>query len=51
MGNEAVFNLYRSLGFVEFGCYPKAFRSRTAGWQPLIYMYLDLSDSKTSPNE
>ena len=49
-GNEAARNLYHSMGFVEFGRYPKAFKSRYTGWQSLIYLYLDLEEPKKSLN-
>ena len=41
-GNERALALYRSLGFEEFGRNPKGFRSRTSGFQELIYMLLKL---------
>lgn len=40
--NERAIGLYRSLGFVEFGRNPKAFRSRASGWQELVLMRLEL---------
>lgn len=40
--NEAALGLYRSLGFVEWGRNPLAFRSRMSGWQELVYMRLEL---------
>lgn len=40
--NERALSLYRSLGFVEFGRNPKGFKSRTAGYQEVIYMLLKL---------
>ena len=40
--NERALALYRSLGFVEFGRNPRGFRSRTAGYQELVYMRLEL---------
>ena len=40
--NERALSLYRSLGFVEFGRNPKGFKSRTAGYQEVIYMLLEL---------
>ena len=40
--NLPAVNLYKSLGFTEFGRNPKGFRSRTAGWQELILMRLEL---------
>ena len=41
-GNERALSLYRSLGFVEFGRNPKGFKSRTAGYQEVVYMLLAL---------
>ena len=40
--NERAIALYKSFGFVEFGRNPKGFNSRTAGFQELVYMLLDL---------
>ena len=40
--NERALSLYQSLGFVEFGRNPKGFKSRTAGYQEVIYMLLEL---------
>ena len=40
--NERALSLYRSLGFVEFGRNPKGFKSRTSGYQELVYMLLEL---------
>ena len=40
--NERAICLYKSLGFIEFGRNPKGFRSRTDGWQEVVYMYLSL---------
>ena len=40
--NIPAVNLYKSLGFTEFGRNPKGFRSRTAGWQELVLMDLEL---------
>ena len=40
--NARALSLYRSLGFVEFGRNPKGFKSRTAGYQEVIYMLLKL---------
>lgn len=34
--------LYKKLGFVEYGRNPKGFRSRTSGFQELVYMRLEL---------
>ena len=41
-GNERAVALYRRAGFVEFGRNPRGFRSRTAGYQELIHMRLEL---------
>lgn len=40
--NASAIGLYRSLGFVEFGRNPLAFRSRTSGWQEVVLMRLEL---------
>lgn len=40
--NTSAIGLYRSLGFVEFGRNPLAFRSRTSGWQEVVLMRLEL---------
>ncbi len=40
--NERALSLYRSVGFTEFGRNPKGFRSRTSGFQELIWMRLEL---------
>ncbi len=40
--NQRALALYRDMGFVEYGRNPKGFRSRTAGYQELIYMRLEL---------
>lgn len=40
--NTAALSLYKSVGFVEYGRNPRAFRSRFTGWQELIYMRLEL---------
>ncbi|MBQ9388125.1 MAG: GNAT family N-acetyltransferase [Lachnospiraceae bacterium] len=40
--NERAMNLYKSVGFVEYGRNPRGFRSRISGWQPLSLMLLDL---------
>lgn len=40
--NEAAINLYRSLGFTEFGRNPRGFNSRISGYQELVYMLLEL---------
>ena len=40
--NARAVSMYRKLGFVEFGRNPMGFRSRTSGYQELIYMLLKL---------
>ncbi len=40
--NAAAMNLYKSLGFIEYGRNPKGFRSRRTGWQELVLMLLPL---------
>ena len=40
--NDRALSLYRSLGFEEFGRNPCGFRSRTSGYQELVYMLLRL---------
>ena len=40
--NERAIAMYKELGFVEFGRNPKGFRSKTSGWQELVYMLLEL---------
>ena len=40
--NAAAVNLYKNLGFVEYGRNPKGFRSRRTGWQELVLMLLPL---------
>ena len=40
--NDRALSLYRSLGFEEFGRNPSGFRSRTSGYQELVYMLLRL---------
>ena len=40
--NERALALYRGMGFVEYGRNPKGFLSRTAGYQELVYMRLEL---------
>ena len=40
--NKNALALYRSVGFAEYGRNPKGFRSRSAGWQELVLMRLEL---------
>lgn len=40
--NTAALALYKSVGFVEYGRNPRGFRSRTAGWQELVLMRMEL---------
>ena len=40
--NERALELYRSVGFVEFGRNPRGFHSRTGRYQELVYMLLEL---------
>lgn len=40
--NTKAYNLYKKVGFVEFGRNPKGFKSRFCGDQELIYMLLEL---------
>lgn len=40
--NARAVELYRRAGFVEFGRNPLGFNSRTAGYQELVYMRLEL---------
>ena len=41
-GNTRAVALYQKAGFVEYGRNPKGFRSRTAGFQEIIHMRLEL---------
>ena len=41
-GNERALAMYTGAGFVEYGSNPRGFRSRTAGYQELVYMRLEL---------
>ena len=41
--NSRAISLYKHLGFVEYGRNPKGFKTKTSGYQELVYMYLDLS--------
>lgn len=47
--NRAALALYQSVGFVEYGRNPKGFLSRQNGWQTLILMRLELTE--TAPAE
>ena len=40
--NDRAMSLYRSFGFEEFGRNPRGFRSKTTGYQELVYMMLEL---------
>lgn len=40
--NARAISMYGKAGFVEYGRNPKGFKSRTAGFQELIYMRLEL---------
>ncbi len=40
--NTKAIELYRSVGFVEYGRNPKGFCSRLSGWQELVMMRLEL---------
>ena len=40
--NRTAIGLYQELGFMEYGRNPKGFKSRTSGFQELIYMRLEL---------
>lgn len=40
--NDRAISLYQSLGFEEFGRNPRGFRSRTSGFQEVVYMLLKL---------
>mgnify|MGYP004661862725 FL=1 len=40
--NVRAVEMYKKLGFVEFGRNPKGFNSRTSGFQELVYMRLEL---------
>lgn len=40
--NVRAVSMYKSAGFVEYGRNPKGFNSRTAGFQEVIYMRLEL---------
>ena len=40
--NTRAIALYQKAGFVEFGRNPRGFRSRTAGFQEIVFMRLEL---------
>ena len=42
--NAKALDLYKSVGFVEYGRNPKGFRSRYTGWQALVYMRRELDE-------
>lgn len=41
--NDRAYELYKSVGFKEFGRNPKGFRSRSGKWQELVLMRLELT--------
>ena len=41
-GNVRALSIYKKAGFVEYGRNPKGFHSRSAGFQEVIYMRLEL---------
>lgn len=41
-GNDAAMAMYRNAGFVEYGRNPRGLKSRTAGYQEMIYMRMEL---------
>lgn len=40
--NNGAVSLYKRMGFTEYGCNPKGFKSRYNGWQGLVAMKMDL---------
>ena len=40
--NASAIELYKNVGFVEYGRNPRGFRSRLVGWQELVLMRLEL---------
>ena len=40
--NTRAMALYTQAGFTEYGRNPRGFRSRTAGYQELVYMRLEM---------
>ena len=44
--NQPAVNLYKNIGFVEYGRNPKGFLSRFTGWQELILMRLEINPNK-----
>ena len=40
--NKAALSLYEKVGFREYGRNPRGFRSRTSGYQELVYMRIEL---------
>lgn len=49
--NERAIALYRKCGFAEYGRNPRGFRSRTNGYQELVYMRLELSEKSETETE
>ena len=45
--NTRAIALYQKAGFVEFGRNPRGFRSRTAGFQEIVFMRLELEGERT----
>ena len=41
-GNDAAMTMYRNAGFVEYGRNPRGLKSRTSGYQEMIYMRKEL---------
>lgn len=41
--NDRAIALYKSAGFREYGRNPRGFQSRTAGFQEVVYMRLELT--------
>lgn len=40
--NKHAINMYKKFGFIEYGRNPRGFKSRTKGYQELIYMRLEI---------
>lgn len=43
--NTRALSMYQKAGFIEYGRNPKGFHSRTAGFQEVIYMRLELGEA------